>query len=153
MFVCLYACMYMYVHVCICTCMYVYVCACMCLYVSVCVCICMNVYVCVCMCLYVYVCVCMCMCVCMCIYNITDMCCCQLASAGAHLLPVLNACCLSFVATKQGPDWGGVLLLPLHLCCCCRGVFCNLWCFLRLSAVFFLHGLQGCSRWCWWSCC
>ena len=37
---------------------------------------------------------------------ITDMCCCQLASAVAHLPPVLASSCLCFVAPKQRPDSG-----------------------------------------------
>ena len=44
------------------------------------------------------------------------MCCCQLASAVAHLLPVLNSSCLCFVAPKQGPDSGpqnGATILKL----------------------------------------
>ena len=48
--------------------------------------------------------------------SITDMCCCQLASAVAHLLPVLTSSCLCFVAPKQGPDSGpknGATILKL----------------------------------------
>ena len=44
------------------------------------------------------------------------MCCCQLASAVAHLLPVLTSSCLCFVAPKQGPDSGpknGATILKL----------------------------------------
>ena len=50
------------------------------------------------------------------IYSITDMCCCQLASAVAHLLPVLTSSCLCFVAPEQGPDSGpknGATILKL----------------------------------------
>ena len=50
------------------------------------------------------------------IYSLTDMCCCQLASAVAHLLPVLTSSCLCFVAPEQGPDSGpktGATILKL----------------------------------------